>query len=179
MKHARLRPLQMTDLDSIMPWINDPEVVKNFQNFDKEVTREEEQRYLEKMLASPHDKLFAIETEAGEYLGNAGIHDIHTKNNEGRLGLIIGNKKQWGGGYGQSAVRALIQYAFEVCDLHRIELRVFEENAKARHIYQKVGFVEEGVMRKKYADREGKYHDMVLMAMLREDYEARKTGDRK
>src|SRR3989344_9343571 len=122
MSKAILRPLQITDLDNIMTWVNDPEVVRNFQNFDMKITKKAEKKFLEKILASKNDRMFAVETETGEYLGNAGIHQIHSKNRLGRLALIIGNKQHWGKGYAQSAVKVLLQYAFNVYDLNKVWL---------------------------------------------------------
>jgi len=74
---TRLRPIEMSDLDSMMNWINDPEITGNFANFNTPVSREEESKYLEKIIESETDKLFVIEDRGGEYLGNIGLHQIH------------------------------------------------------------------------------------------------------
>lgn len=44
-------------------------------------------------------------------------------------------------------MRVICRVGFNVMNLHRIELRVFGDNARARHVYQKLGFVEEAVSR--------------------------------
>ena len=174
MTQAILRPLEIKDLDKIMEWVNDPKIVFNFQNFDLKITREAEKAYLEKILASADDRLFAIETENGTYLGNVGLHNISSKNKLGRLALIIGNKEFLGRGYGQSAIKELVKYAFDECGLNKVWLIVAKENEKAKHIYEKVGFAIEGFLEEEYADRLGKFHDMVRMRMLRREYIALK-----
>ena len=75
---AILRPLAMSDLDNIMTWVNDPEVTRNFAKLDHKFTREEEHEYLEKLLADPKSKMYAVETEQGEYVGNVGLQEIYT-----------------------------------------------------------------------------------------------------
>jgi RimJ/RimL family protein N-acetyltransferase len=42
---------------------------------------------------------------------------------------------------------------------------VVADNAAARHVYRKVGFVEEGRQRESFR-RAGKWHDMILMSLL-------------
>lgn len=173
----KLRPLQIEDVDNVMTWVNDPKVVFNFQNFDMKITREAEIAYLEKILTSNDDKLFAVETENRTYLGNAGLHGLSSKNRLGRVALIIGNKKFWGKGYGQNAMRELIKYAFDECRLNKIWLIVDKENEKARHIYEKVGFKIEGILEEEYADRTGKFHDMIRMRLLRREYMKMKNSE--
>lgn len=171
---ARIRPLLMSDLDNIMTWVNNPEVVINFQNFDMHITREAEKAFLEKALANKDDRMYAVESESEEYLGNAGIHGISSKNKLGRLALIIGNRDYQGRGYGQSALKELLKYAFEENGLNKVWLIVLKENEKGIHIYNKTGFNVEGILREEYADREGKFHDMIRMSMLRKEYDTLK-----
>lgn len=170
MAHAHIRPICLEDVDGMMTWVNNPDVVRNFQNFDKQFTRKEEIVYLEKMLASPNDRLFAIETENGDYIGNVGLHGISSKNKLGRLALIIGRQEYRGRGYGQSAVREALRYAFENYRLNKVWLVVFKENERAQHVYEKTGFNVEGILRQEYADRDERFHDMVRMAILRGEY---------
>ena len=52
-----------------------------------------------------------------------------------------------GRGLGTEAVRMIVGYGFEQLALHRIALEVYSFNPRARHVYEKVGFVAEGVLR--------------------------------
>lgn len=168
---VRLRPLQMSDLDHVMTWVNDPDIVGNFSTFSHPISREEEARYLEKLLGSENDKVFAIESLEGQYIGNIGIHQIHWPSRLGRLAIIIGNRGHWGKGYAQSALRQVIAWGFNQANLHKIWLIYFETNEKARHIYTKMGFVQEGVLRDEYFHY-GRYHNMIRMSLLEHEYRA-------
>ena len=68
--------------------------------------------------------------------------------------------------------RQLLRYAFDTLGLRRVELTVFAENSRARLCYLKAGFIEEGVARQK-TWKNGKFHDIVSMAVLRDEWAKR------
>lgn len=172
MTGVSLRPLELSDLEQIMTWINDPEIVGNFGWFGKPVSREEEQRYLEHLISSPADKAYSV-FAAGEYLGQSGIHEIDWRNKHGRFSVILANKNQWGKGYAPGVVNALLEKAFTELALHKVWGMFVEQNKKAYHVFvEKCGFQVEGRLRKEYF-RRGAYHDMIRIAMLEEEYWAR------
>jgi len=74
-----------------------------------------------------------------------------------------------GRGIGERLIRNGLDYAFNWLGATRVELEVFHDNARARRLYQRIGFEQEGV-RRKACLRDGDYHDIILMAMLRENY---------
>ena len=170
--NTTVRLLEMDDLDEIMKWVNDPEVIGKFATFKDPVTREQESKLLEQIIASEKDHLFAIENEYGQYLGNAGLHDINYNTRSGRLAIILGNKKYWGRGYAQSAVKETLKQAFEKYDLHKVWAIVMEPNKKMQHILEKCGFQKEGVLRDEYFSQ-GKYHNMVRMSILEKEYKTK------
>jgi RimJ/RimL family protein N-acetyltransferase len=54
-------------------------------------------------------------------------------------------------------------------NLQRIELTVLEDNSRAKHVYEKNGFVYEG--RKRNAVfKDGKFVDMLMYSILRNEY---------
>jgi RimJ/RimL family protein N-acetyltransferase len=171
---VRLRPLALSDLDHVMTWVNDPDIVGNFAAFSGEpFTREQERTYLEKLLASKQDRVFSVERSAdGAYLGQVGIHQIFDRSRVGRLACIIAARAEMGHGYGSAAIRGVLDWAFLEARLHKVWLMCFKENVRARGIYGRIGFVEEGVLREEYLHR-GVYHDMVRMSLLEREWVAR------
>jgi RimJ/RimL family protein N-acetyltransferase len=65
---------------------------------------------------------------------------------DGTLGIVIGEKPFWGQGYGTAALRVALRYAFMDLGLERIRLETLEYNHRARHTFEKVGFILERVM---------------------------------
>ena len=168
----RLRPIRLDDVDEILQWINEPEITRNFAAMSKTITREQELAYLERMIASDVDRLWAVEDDDGRYLGNAGIHQIYWPARNGRIGLVIGRRDAHGKGFGQAAFRALCATGFEELGLHKLWLVHFVDNRRMHHIATKHGFVVEGTLRDEYFHAGG-YHDMVRMSLLEDEWRAR------
>lgn len=171
-----LRPVSLDDIDTIMTWVNDPEVVRNFATMGQ-ITREQELAFLERMIASKEDRLYAIVTvddpERPRNIGNAGIHKIYWPARNGRLGVVIGSKSDHGRGYGQEAMALLLALGFEEIGLHKLWLVHYAENTKMRHLAEKLGFQQEGLLRDEYFC-EGHFHDMFRHAILAPDYKNHK-----
>ncbi len=160
-----LRPIRLSDVDSIMEWINEPEVTRNFATMSKKITRDQELHFLETMIESENDRLFAIEDNSGNYLGNAGIHRIYWPAKNGRLGVVVGNKSAQGKGVGSAALRRLCEIGFEQLGLHKLWLIHFRENQRMHHMATKLGFQTEGTLRDEYFHGGG-YHDMIRLSLL-------------
>ncbi|MDR3741427.1 MAG: GNAT family protein [Terracidiphilus sp.] len=86
--------------------------------------------------------------------------------------LVVGRPER---GLGRKLLRELIRIAFEDLKAHRLFLDVFDDNARAQHLYTSMGFVFEGTMRHA-ASRDGEWHDLRLMSMLEDEFAARKSG---
>jgi len=174
MSLVRLRPLALSDVDRMMDWVNDPEIVGNIAAFSgKPLTRDDEETYVRKLLASSEDKVFAIERAAdGRYLGNVGIHQIYWRSRVGRIACIIGYRDEMGKGYGTAAIAGALDWAFRDARLHKVWLIVFRSNERARRTYARLGFVEEGTLREEYFHRDG-WHDMVRMSLLDREWSPR------
>ena len=104
-------------------------------------------------------------------VGSIDLRDVDVRNGSATLGIVIGDPADTGHGYGSSAIRALVAFGFDQLRLERIQLEVFEYNASARRVYERLGFVHEGTRRHAFY-RDGAHHDDHVMAILREDWAA-------
>ena len=66
-------------------------------------------------------------------------------------------------------MKLLLEYGFNTLNLNRIDLKVNDFNSRAIKCYQKIGFIEEGRMRQS-CFRNGKYHDQIIMSVLRSEW---------
>jgi RimJ/RimL family protein N-acetyltransferase len=170
----RLRPISPDDLDSIMEWINDPEVTRTLLTGRYPMTRGTEAKWIEaRSELSSTEVTFVIETLTGEYLGGINLFRIQPVEQTAELGIVIGRKSAWGKGYGTEAMELLVAYGFRQLNLHMIYLTVLADNPKAAHIYEKVGFSHEGRLRDRVY-RDGIYHDLLTMSILRSEWEKKK-----
>jgi len=117
---------------------------------------------------------FAIEDLAdGALVGFVHLFDIDWPCRLAHFGIVIGETGRQGRGLGSEATALMVGYGFDTLNLDRIELRVVDGNAPARHIYAKLGFVDEGRLRRA-AFIAGAPADVIVMGLLREEF--RKPG---
>lgn len=78
-----------------------------------------------------------------------------------------------GRGHGTAFLTALIGRVFSTTGCHRFWLGQFPDNARARHVYESVGFTAEGIARGSVF-LDGRHHDELVLSILRPEWEARR-----
>ncbi|HIP95838.1 MAG TPA: N-acetyltransferase [Anaerolineae bacterium] len=169
---VRLRAIERDDLPTFVRWFNDPEV-RHYLTAYMPMSLAEEEKWFEGQLQKQDGRIFAIEVIDGDqpvHIGNVGIHDVDWKNRAAEVGIVIGEKDYWGKGYGTDALKTLLRFAFQEMNLHRVQLRVHDYNARALRCYEKCGFQHEGRQRQALF-RDGEYHDVLLMGILAGEFQ--------
>jgi len=169
-ERVELRDVVREDLPDRCRWLNDPEVTRFFTHLGAAPpTMAEMHHWYEEQAQSPaRSKHFSVYAY-GRHIGGAQLKEIDRQNKAAELGLFIGEREQWGKGYGTEITRLLLDYAFSVLGLHRVWLRVDAVNARAIGCYKKCGFIREGVFRDAVF-RDGSYHDSYVMGILKPEY---------
>ena len=154
-----LRKTEETEID----WIMQLEVNDDLTDF---IRGNDAATHREKMVDS-HTLYLTIQEDARN-VGFAILRGVHTEDRNIEVGrIVIGPKNR---GIGQSALKALLRYAFEEMGANRVSLDTLSYNERARHIYKKLGFVEEGTRRKAFFLK-NEFHDLILFGMLRDEWE--------
>lgn len=169
---TRLRRIERQDIPTFVRWFSDPEV-REFLLINRPISTAEEERWFERKLEEGSE-IFAIETADGTHIGNIELMDIDSRHRHAELGVVIGEKAYWGQGYGSDAIRTLLRFAFEEMNLHRVSLRVYEDNARGINAYEKCGFRIEGRLREAIY-RKGRYYDELIMGVLGPEFTAVQT----
>jgi len=173
-KNIRLRAITRDDLPKFVEWLNDPEVIYGLMTRIP-FSMEDEQVWFESLAKLPQsERPLVIEIqEAGEWrmIGNTAFHNISAIDHGAEFGIMIGDKTVWNQGFGSEATKLMLQHGFETLNLHRIYLRVYENNPRAIRSYEKVGYVHEGRMRQAVY-KNGKFEDVLLMSVLRLEWDA-------
>lgn len=166
---VRLRAREPQDEAPFHSWFNDYAVTE-FLAVRYPVSHVVERNMLEREPAMSHQRAaFSVETRAEQVLiGNCELRVPAPENRCGNLGIAIGHPGYRDRGYGTDAMRTLCRFGFAMMNLHRIELTVDATNARARHVYRKVGFVEERLLRD-HRFIAGSYRDTVVMSILRNE----------
>jgi RimJ/RimL family protein N-acetyltransferase len=171
-ERVRLRPVERDDLPHFVEWFGDPEVRRHLDLYLPFSMAQEERWFesLQERLDNEEAVMLTIETAEGAHIGNVGLMSINWKDRNAELGIAIGDKSYWDKGYGSDAVRTMLKVAFRQMNLHRVRLRVHEDNVRGIRCYEKVGFQHEGTMRESVF-KEGRYYDMHIMGILKSEYE--------
>ena len=112
-------------------------------------------------------RYYISETEWGEVQAYAILRGIQETSRAIELKRIVVAVPERG--LGRSILKELMRIAFRELGAHRLFLDVYEDNARARHIYESLGFQYEGVMREA-AHRDGHWCNLRLMSMLESEY---------
>ncbi|MDU5080721.1 GNAT family protein [uncultured Tissierella sp.] len=174
-----LRKMTLQDIELYHIWRNDIEVMKSTSLFLDIYHIDDTKEFVSQViLGSESSRSYIIvERESNKPVGITSLINIDYKNRNAECIIDIGDKTSWGKGYGTEAMKLLLNYSFLEMNLHRVYLRVFSFNNKAIKLYEKIGFQHEGRSRESIF-REGKWHDIIHMAILQNEYIKRDYVDR-
>lgn len=169
----RLRELERKDLKQINIWRNDSDLIKllgaNFRFINTEVDNSWYDNYMSNRAREVRCAIIDSENE-DKLVGLISLLGIDYLNQSAELHIMIGDSINQGKGIGYYAVMEMLKHAFDNLNLQRVELTVLEENVRAQHLYEKIGFCKEGKKRKAIY-KNGIFVDVLLYAVLREEFE--------
>jgi [ribosomal protein S5]-alanine N-acetyltransferase len=109
--------------------------------------------------------------DSNKHIGNIKIDPINSKHRYAEYGIMMGDKTEWGKGYAKEASVLVINFCFsDVINLRKINLGVNLKNITAVELYKKIGFVEEGLL-KKHVETKNGYDDILRMALFNPKYD--------
>lgn len=164
-----LRELRVTDATALLSLLTTEEVtrfispppttVEGFQRFIQWAQREREAgRYA----------CFAVVPAGHEHaVGLFQVRQLDPTFGTAEWGFALGSSF-WGSGLFVSGADLLIDFAFHVIGIHRLEARAATENGRGNSALRKMGAVQEGTLRKSFL-RNGRFMDQALWTILRDD----------
>ena len=166
-----LRALELSDVELLVKWRNDEVVTSPLGGNSFYVSSIREIEWIKS--AALNDKqnlrLAICLKENCMHIGNVNLTSINWINRSAEYSIMIGARDQWGKGFGKEATILILKYAFEELNLNRIFLTVRNDNEKAINLYKKLGFTQEGILRKSIY-KNNKYIDMVVFSILRDEF---------
>ncbi len=177
MRYPTLRGVRITlrvpsiqDAPSYVRWLGDKKVVR-YLMVQGGATLAAEKKWIRAEIKNKEKLFFNIFNEDGILIGNTGLHLVK-KDSRAGFGIMIGEKKYWGKGYASECLDVLLHYVFRTLKYRRVTLTVYADNAPARHVYTKAGFIIEGIRRQhSWNTVTKKFSDEVMMAIMRENWE--------
>ncbi len=126
---------------------------------------EQEQDFMENTLKKKN-ALFIIAEINGKVVGNLNFSGGSRQRTAhiGEFGVSI-LKKYWGNYIGQELVEYLIDWSKNLGVIRKINLRVRTDNTRGIHLYNKLGFLEEGIVKRDFLIN-GEFYDSFIMGLL-------------
>jgi RimJ/RimL family protein N-acetyltransferase len=169
---VQLVPFRLENIYQHYSWNNDPEL----NALDSELPYVAEpfrafKRRFEQLVRDPAPDGVDLEicAEDGTLIGVAWVGSISAHNRHCLVGVTIGDRNYWGRGYGRDSLDVLLDYCFNVLQMHRVSAETFEYNTAWKRLLEEIGFVKEGVKRD-YILREGNFWDKEHYALLESEY---------
>lgn len=175
-KDVVLRPPEVTDVDALYRYKNDPDVGDKLVGFTTGYSRADLVRWVEFHNDSTDEVLWVIANSDDECVGHVGLYQIDHRVGGAEFGILIGDATYRGRGLGRACTQFCIDYAFDRLNLNRVHLRVLTSNEGAAHLYRSLGFRDEGCLRQAQF-RNGRYVDVLIMSLLRSEYLAARGAD--
>lgn len=151
-------------LESYLEFINDIENLTWTDVGIKPFNKEDLTEFLNEI-----EGLFlGIFTHDNKHIGNIHLSHVNKHNRNAELGIVLARRAH-GKGFAKSAIRLVLKHAFEVMNLHRVYLTVIEGNTDAIALYEKLGFIKEGVETESFLYN-FKFHNGIRYYMLEENY---------
>ena len=165
-----LRPIRPDDAEAMWEMLADPEG-NRLTGTTRTFTREEIDAWCAGRVSAAGRYDFAVTANGDDsFRGEIVLNEVDEVVRSANLRLSMGPTYR-GRGYGTEGIQLILGFAFDGIGLHRVELDVLSINARAKSLYENLGFRVEGRKRDAYRDGDG-FCDAIIMAMLEDEYRA-------
>jgi [ribosomal protein S5]-alanine N-acetyltransferase len=171
-----LRKLALADAEDVFAYASDPEVAR-FVTWEAHGSIRDSIAFLN-MVKQKYDNGQIAEwgiadKSTGRIIGTCGFTWVRPEHGKGEIGYALA-QTHWRKGLMTEAVEAVFQFGLHTLHLNRIEARCKVENTGSERVMQKCGMRYEGTFRQTMLVK-GKYIDLKMYAILRDEWEQRKT----
>ncbi|MGB4115289.1 MAG: GNAT family protein [Polaromonas sp.] len=126
-------------------------------------------RFLAGRVAMVSSTRWGLERKSdGQLLGSCGVFNWSKEWKKCMLGYELSLEAQ-GSGYMFEALNAILPWAFEHLELHRVEALIHPDNHASFKLAERLGFQVEGTLRE-VAFWNNTHHNMVQLGLLRRDF---------
>ena len=165
-----MRALEPEDLDFLYETENNSDIWE-LSNIQTPFSKFALKHYIERSLS---DDIYALrelrlvicKTEDHSKIGLIDLFDFDPKNKRAGVGILISDPQNRGSGYGSEALKTLIDYVFEVLQLHQVFCNILSDNQTSIALFVKYDFKEVGVKKDWVFDGEN-YKDEVLFQLIK------------
>jgi ribosomal-protein-alanine N-acetyltransferase len=158
--------------DMLKYWVSDPEIQSMYSEpvyTTKNEVRELLDKYITSCQKEDYYRWAVIEKMSGVCIGQIAIFLVDNKNHFCEIEYCIGKLFQRKG-YCSEAVQAIIDYAFNKINVHKMQVCHKENNMASKGVIQKCNFTYEGMLRD-YFYMNGSYVSRLYYSILKSEWE--------
>lgn len=158
--------------ESYLGWLRDYEVVKTINRLEyiRPVSFAEVEEYCRRVMRSPTDVFLAMHLkEDDRFVGTVRTSSLDLVTRTADVGILIGERDQWGRGLATDAITQLGLFLFETYGLRKLTAGLMEVNPGMLRVFEKLGFQREGCFRKRDLF-EGRYVDHLYLGCFRDEF---------
>ncbi|OFZ64699.1 MAG: GNAT family N-acetyltransferase [Bacteroidetes bacterium RIFCSPHIGHO2_02_FULL_44_7] len=167
-----LRPLSLDDFDALLPFsLNEPELwtYSLVPASGSDNLRSYLQKAVEDREAGHSHPFLVIDKASGETAGSTRFYDYHGFHNTVLLGHTWYGKKFQGTGLNKQCKYLLLEYAFSVLQVERVEFRADNQNKRSIAAMKSIGYTVEGILRSNCKSLKGR-RDSIVLSILRSEW---------
>lgn len=161
-----LREITFADVDKVVEHCSDPDLSR-YMYIPYPYSVEDAINWINKHKEDfKNDKIYTygiVLKDSNELVGVISLSNKKEDKN-GEIGYWVG-KKHWSKGYASEAMKAIIEFAFEVKKYHRVFARCMAENIASSKVMMKNGLTFEGRL-KEHVFRNNRFYDMLYFGLV-------------
>ncbi len=171
-KRLNIRQFQITDLEPLLTYRNDPEVWR-YQGWGHGYSREQANQFIAEMMARDAGQTgwtqLAIESlVTGKMIGDVALNVLEFEPKTAMIGYTV-SREFWGQGFASEAVTGVLKYCFEELGIHRVRANTDTRNTASWNLLEKLGFRREAHFIESYFE-DGKWFDEFEYALLEREW---------
>lgn len=169
-ERLHLRPLQLSDADSAFSMMSDEESMRYWSHpplEDIDGALAVIRRYVESDEQGNSANWAVVLKEGGAAIGMCSLFNFGSDNRRAEIGYIL-ERSHWRRGLMREALGAVIAFAFDTLDFHRIEADVDPDNAASLGLLEALGFEREGLFRERWL-LNGEWVDSVMLGLVKRE----------
>ncbi|PSL46825.1 RimJ/RimL family protein N-acetyltransferase [Chitinophaga niastensis] len=171
-KRVLLQPLQAEHMEALLPVALEPSLwtvgathIANQNDLEKYI-----RLALEERAAKTSIPFVIIDKKENRVAGSTRFSALTVPHKRVEIGYTWITPSLQGSGLNKAMKHAMLQYAFEVMDLNRVELKTDELNMQSRNAILSIGCTQEGILRHHMVTSTGRLRNSVYFSLLKEEW---------
>jgi N-acetyltransferase len=168
-----LRPMVEVDLQHLLPYaLNEPEIWH--YSLQAANSQEKMEKYIrtatEKRVIGDSYPFIVLDKLTTQYAGSTRFYDIQEIHDTVQIGYTWYGKAFQRTGLNWNCKFLLLQFAFDVLGMHRVEFRADALNSRSIKAMIGIGCTKDGILRQNVSTDSGLRRDSIVLSILKDEW---------